>query len=370
MEAAEKLQFAMNLVSAPRIHKGPVQVSLDLTSRCHMNCIFCGACKSKNEEMDFSTVMRLVRDFSLLKVRQVMISGGGEPLLYPFLFDTIEELKKKGIRVGITTNGAELDNSSISRLIRLGVDLIIFSISAYDEQSYVSIRKSAKVDFRLVVSSMASIRALRHRLNVIKPRIGNSHIVIKANQAHLTDMMNLSKRSGADFVHLQPHYLFVKHDESLLLTKEEILSVLRRLLPHESAIHSGDDMYAKRINSVFATQGVYHNYLVQQVPCYFSVYSTKIRADGRVYPCACKRVPEMELGNVRSERFKEIWFSKRYTDFRIMAMIASKKRYPLPDYCQNYCNYFYQNMKIFKRVNQLGYLKVKQKVNSLRLMKV
>ena len=53
-------------------------------------------------------MMEIVDDLIEMDVRAVTFSGGGEPLIYPHLAETVQRLAAGGIRIGCLTNGAAL----------------------------------------------------------------------------------------------------------------------------------------------------------------------------------------------------------------------------------------------------------------------
>jgi Predicted Fe-S oxidoreductases len=77
---------------------------------------------------------------------QAMLCGLGEPLLNNHIFFLIASLKKRGIVVGITTNGLLLTENNIDTLINIGVDLIQVSLNGSTEEIYNTIMRNGSFE--------------------------------------------------------------------------------------------------------------------------------------------------------------------------------------------------------------------------------
>ncbi len=95
----------------------PVHVNWIPTNACNLHCNFCSCSKrDKTLAMPFGESMQIMERFSRLGCKAVTITGGGEPLCYPYISDTISQVASLGIDVGLVTNGLLLDNLSSSVL--------------------------------------------------------------------------------------------------------------------------------------------------------------------------------------------------------------------------------------------------------------
>jgi len=89
---------------------GPVMVHLALTNNCNLNCSYCcyGG-RNKAEELDVGQAIKAIDSFYSLGTRGLEITGGGEPLLHPFINPIVEYGKNKGMSIGLITNGLAYD---------------------------------------------------------------------------------------------------------------------------------------------------------------------------------------------------------------------------------------------------------------------
>lgn len=100
-----------------RKHIPPFHAQLIPTNRCNLSCTFC-SCKKRNkdQELHFLDLRQLARDLQELGCASVTITGGGEPLLHPFIVDILRCYSHYDIKIGLVTNGLLLDKLDIEAL--------------------------------------------------------------------------------------------------------------------------------------------------------------------------------------------------------------------------------------------------------------
>ncbi|WP_457613288.1 radical SAM protein [Methanocaldococcus sp.] len=102
--------------------------SIELTQKCNLNCIYC-----------YSRLKSIKSGIygNLDEAEALTISQYGEPLLdLEGVKKAIEFGKDLGLRVDLQTNGALLNEEIIKELRDLGLDLIMISLSSFDNRKY------------------------------------------------------------------------------------------------------------------------------------------------------------------------------------------------------------------------------------------
>ena len=74
----------------------PLYVRIKPTNRCNHNCGYCHYRNAyldldqydPNDEIPRKKMMQIVQDMSAMGVKAVTFSGGGEPLVYPYIEET------------------------------------------------------------------------------------------------------------------------------------------------------------------------------------------------------------------------------------------------------------------------------------------
>lgn len=87
----------------------PVTLEMDPTNSCNHNCIWCIDYHHREENrgvfLPRDVALKIISDAKEMGVRSLVIKGGGEPLVYPYIADLLRHAKKIGLDVGIITNG-------------------------------------------------------------------------------------------------------------------------------------------------------------------------------------------------------------------------------------------------------------------------
>lgn len=98
------------------ILRAPVDVELSLTTRCNRTCNGCQVRQVGGDDRDlpYDLALRIVEALARLDIFRLTLSGG-EPLLYPRLFDLAGQIRDLNIAPAILTNGMLIDAASASR---------------------------------------------------------------------------------------------------------------------------------------------------------------------------------------------------------------------------------------------------------------
>lgn len=98
----------------------PAHVQLIPTNRCNLTCSFCSCAEEdRSLEMNKEQLQRVISVLHPRLTRSVTITGGGEPLLYPYFYYMVQMLRDRHIKMGLVTNGVLLDKQSPEYLNKL-----------------------------------------------------------------------------------------------------------------------------------------------------------------------------------------------------------------------------------------------------------
>lgn len=115
---------------------------LTLNRACNLRCKWCYAQStnySAKDNMDVSLANQLINLFSEMKIRHVTLIGG-EPTIYPKLFEIIDYCKQRNICPGIVTNGlACKDISFVDKLIEHGIHGLSISLKGENRDVFEKI---------------------------------------------------------------------------------------------------------------------------------------------------------------------------------------------------------------------------------------
>ena len=103
----------------------PVMFHMSPANPCNLTCSFCCfANRAMKEMLTLEQMKSAIDQFADLGVLGMEFTGGGEPTLHPELDKAIEHAHKRGLKIGICTNGSKLrkvKNWHMISWVRLGM---------------------------------------------------------------------------------------------------------------------------------------------------------------------------------------------------------------------------------------------------------
>lgn len=112
-----------------------VSITLEVTYRCNLKCDFCfekdTVLNKRMDELTLEEIKGLAKQAR--KHYASFFVTGGEPFVRKDCTDILETILKAGCRAGVNTNGMLLTPERIDRLVKAGLNFIIFSINGPHE---------------------------------------------------------------------------------------------------------------------------------------------------------------------------------------------------------------------------------------------
>ncbi|MGB8993510.1 MAG: radical SAM/SPASM domain-containing protein [Desulfobaccales bacterium] len=171
-----------------------------MTTRCNLpGCIMCPrtAWPERWQAQDltwetFETLLPSLRFFS-----HVHVSGWGEPLLHPQLWDMARALRAQGLQVSLTTNGLGLSEEVQMRVLE-HLDMVAISLDGARAETYESVRPGA--DFHRLVQQVAALCSRKRSLGLKRPEVVLLFLKMRPNLAELPEFLRLAASLGVDRV--------------------------------------------------------------------------------------------------------------------------------------------------------------------------
>lgn len=108
----------------------------ECTSRCNLNCLHCGSDCSKNcklRDMPLTDFLSAIDTIKSIPKNFIVVFTGGEPLLRDDLEICGREIRKRGIRWGMVSNGYLYDSERHISLLNAGMGALTFSLDGMEE---------------------------------------------------------------------------------------------------------------------------------------------------------------------------------------------------------------------------------------------
>lgn len=132
------------------------EITFELTNKCFNKCLHCSTKASPecNDELDINIIKEIIDKY---KPKWINLSGG-EPLLYSKIFDLLEYLSMKNIKVKLYTSGFGYDKNQLDKLNKYNINTFVFSYYSNrsnifnfitDQQSYLNTLSNLKYALRI-----------------------------------------------------------------------------------------------------------------------------------------------------------------------------------------------------------------------------
>lgn len=285
----------------------PIYVEVSPYGACNHRCTFCGVdyMGYKNIKIDFEVYKRIINEMGRLGVKSVMFAGEGEPMLHKELDLMIEETKKSGIDVAITTNFVPIKLDKMPKILE-NTTWIKASINAGNAKTYSQIHRTREEDFYKVLNNLEEAIKIREQIGSFCT-LGVQMLLLPQNYKTAIEFAITLRDIGIDYLVIKPYsqHLFSKTREYEGLNYQEYLFLEKSLseLNHDkfSIVFRADTMRKLDGNRDFYEK------------CYSTPYFWGyISSNGEVYGCSCYLSDlRFAYGNINQQSFKEIWQSAR-----------------------------------------------------------
>jgi len=327
----ERLERLKDFLNGKNV--GPFTLDIKPTNRCNLDCIFCPT-KVEYEKLDKKELtdeqyIYLIEQAAKLNIREVYISGGGEPLIRKeLLIKLMKMIKRNRMRGILITNGTLFGKEDIKNIVEVGWDDIFFSIdgTTSNTNDYLRAKKGA---FKEAVNSLTLFKKTKKLLGKEKPILHISTVLVNKNYKELPDLIELLKEYDIESLFLQKFIPWSEESSNLKLNSKQNKELLiyfdkAKILSQKYNIATNiidfENVHFKKID----------NNENKESFCTMPFLYFCIRVDGVIQPCMSKS--DFIVGDVTKNTIKEIWFGRNMTGFR--KSLLNGKEY---NFCKNCC---------------------------------
>lgn len=287
----------------------PTYIRIKPTNRCNHNCNYC---HYKNSYLDLDEfnpldeiprekMLEIVADMKDMGVKAVTFSGGGEPLLYPYIEETMQAILDAGIELSIITNGSLLKGKKAEILAK--AKWVRISIESISDEAYCRIRGIKKDSFKELCENIANFAEIKDD----SCELGINVVVNNENYTEIRQMAELMKSLGANHVKFAPlvsNNTWDYHKDF----KEEVTEVLNRLQEELVTDHFQIiDLYTGDFSNSVIFERKYSKCPLKEFICV-------IGANQKVYYCHDKAyLADGAICDLSEGSFKELWNSDATT---------------------------------------------------------
>lgn len=278
-------------------HFVPLVLSYNVTRECNMKCSHCyinATDKKLKDELTTQETKALIDQIHQVS-SPLLILSGGEPLLRPDIFELIEYGSKKGLKMGLGSNGYLIDDSVAKKLKDSGIATVSISLDSNIPAQHDEFRGVTGAWEKAV----NACKVLRKNGVLVQVNTTLTH----DNYNQIDDIMTLAESIGVENFHL---FFLVPTGRGVKLTdispqkyEEMITKTFAKVHKHRLNVRPS---CAPQFMRIAQGMGVDMRQWIRG--CIAGLHYCRIYANGEVTPCPYLPI---KLGNIKEKSFKEIW---------------------------------------------------------------
>ncbi len=318
----------------------PLHVRLKPTNSCNQHCYYCsymnqdmqiGKHMKKQDRIPWEKMEQILDDCESIGVKAITLTGGGEPLFYPHITETLQKLSDSELSFAMLTNGSLLKGKP-SELLAHNATWVRISIDGWDNRSYSRYRNVREGMFDDVMDNIGAFKAYGGKCS-----LGISVITDADNVSHLYDMARRFKDCGADSLKVSPCFINDDVKENQASASKIMDQVQEQLVRIGAGLEDSNfEVYNHYHDLEDSSRKTYSWCPIIQI-------QPVIGADSRVYACHFTAYNKDLglLGSLENQSFKEFWMNDKNKFYKIDPA--------------RHCKHFYCYDKLNKMISEYLY---------------
>ncbi len=288
--------------------RGPFMVSWLGSYACNANCRFCNTDemnKTQPCQISLNRAVEIAHEIGKAKT-QIVGFMGGEPFVWPYLFDVIKILSEYKVKTYIITNGLLL-KENVEKIIKHKVDTVVVSLDSSNPKEHDDNRQVPGI----YKKALEGIEYLKNKRTGQKPVIKSTTVVSRKNIKNINNIIHhlgeivdsTSIQPVATGYISNPHEIPSEEKESFLFSKEEKEEVEKEIEKVIKSHSEYNNFYYKNISTYW-----FNLEKLLKVRCWSPFFRLIITPTGKVVHCMVN--PRFgSVGNITNTPLMEIWNS-------------------------------------------------------------
>jgi len=279
---------------------GPTHLMCEPSSLCNLKCALCPVTTGLRRKTGFMPpdLFQKIIDQVSDSVFIVLLWDWGEPFLHPAVFEMIACARSKGLCLVSSTNGQLFaDPAMAERLVRSGLESIIFAIDGATQETYERYRHGGSLE--LALQGIRNVVRARDARGSRTPLINFRSVVTRHNEHEMPRIESLAASLGVDAVSFKTVNAGCRNPYSADEFRRQ-MSFLPADPKSRRFVIGDDGLPARR----------------RRNPCRELWTGPSVHSGGEVSPCTFDPDNEYVLGDLNRQSFYEIWAGDTYRNFR------------------------------------------------------
>lgn len=296
---------------------GPLQVHLDITNACNAACVTCwdhsplldqGRSNAwKRQRLDLGTFHDLMAQLDAFgSVGSIVLSGMGDPLVHPGVYEMIGAIKRRGWHLTLLTNLVAAD---MDQLEGSGVDRVLASVQGVTIDSYTAFHPG------WTEQHFSTLCRYLRRLGRAGVETRHVQVINRDTAPELVEMVRFGGLFRAQRVNFKLASLY-GGTQACSITDDQraqlALDIPRaRDLATALGVGTNLDLFEQQLTA--STRSERHTTPVDQTGCAMGHVYTRIAVDGAVIFCCNTQV---QVGSLAEHTLAELWWGDRWQSLR------------------------------------------------------
>ncbi len=307
----------------------PLRIRIKPTNRCNHNCTFCHYLNpyltldhfKPDDFIDRERMLSTLRSIQKAGTKAIVFSGGGEPLLYPYMEDSVELAKSLGLEYALITNGTLLKG----RLAELFAEAkwVRISINSVRDEVYCKSRDIKAGEFTKLCSVIESFGKQKKS----GCELGINFVIGPENYAEIIEAGLLLKSLGVNHIKFSAQFSNTFQEDHAPF-KDEALQQLAELKQEQTEAFKIINLYEGDLQA----HGTCATFRRSYSHCYAKEFSCVIGADSRVYFCHDKAYLKDGVAfDLKDGSFHELWAAPE--------ILQKYQAFQADQVCPHHCTY-------------------------------
>jgi MoaA/NifB/PqqE/SkfB family radical SAM enzyme len=318
---------------------GPFLIEVWPTNRCNLRCIMCGTWANRRKleekgirynpteemknEIPEERLLLLIEEAKELEAKEFLITGGGEPFVRKDVtLKLMRKIKDMEMFGNLNTNGTLLTEEDICKIVKIGWDMVMFSIDAPDSEIHDQIR-GMKGCFERVKKNLLVLNKVKKNLKTDKPRVVFNTVLNNKVYNKIDELTEFASQVGCEditFIPLIPYDNFARKIELSKYQKVKLEKDLDRLISFSRKLGINTNLNELSFST---PSGEMDETILSELegssrdlihsPCFEPFLHFLVKADGEAtFCCMIENSPD----NIKEKSLRQIWFGEYFTEQR------------------------------------------------------
>jgi radical SAM protein with 4Fe4S-binding SPASM domain len=264
-----------------------LSLELELSHACNLRCVYCYAASGSplKDELSLPEIKNIIEQAVALGAKKIIVLGGGEPLLYPHLFEVIDMILQKGVEADLFTNGTMISEKVAQKLYDRKTSIVLKQNSQVPEvQDFLAGKEGSHSEIEVGLKNLLKVGYPSKEHN-----LGIETIICQQNYDEIPTLWRWARRQGIiPYVETMTMQGRAKDHSNLEVSIDKIRVLFEEL--------------AKIDKEEFNTSWTPHPPLAAS-QCSRHEYSCTVVSNGDINPCPGVNIT---VGNIRENSLKNI----------------------------------------------------------------